>query len=326
MAHEEIEKLRLRVEKDPGSRLFLPLAEEYRKAGMVDEAISVLLIGLERQPGYTSARVAIGRIYFEKNMLPEAQVEFEKVVSVVPDNLFAHKKLAEIYMDLGENEKAVSEFKAILALNPFDEEAKAYLETVEMPSAGKPAAFPVEQEGERALSFEEEVQVEVAEESFHEGTGDEALDIGQTVFAEPELFEDEFEEFSKTFSEDLEAETHAEEAQKDAGTAFGQSAEPEGMPVVEEAFESGSDLEGNHKETSDVDVSRADSFVAGGEYAQAFEMYRRILSDFPGNTHVLQRMSELKAFLKMIGKGDEITVSRLGAFLGGIKRRFGSGE
>ena len=109
MADDELEKLRQKVEKDPASRLFLPLAEEYRKAGKLDEAVTVLLSGLERHPGYTSARVAMGRIYLEKEMLAEAQAEFEKVVSVVPDNLFAHKKLAEIYKERDETEpKAVN--------------------------------------------------------------------------------------------------------------------------------------------------------------------------------------------------------------------------
>src|SRR3990170_5255925 len=124
MSMEEIEKLRIRVEKDPNSRLFLPLAEEYRKSGMLDEAIAVILSGLERQPGYTSARVALGRIYLEKNMIEEAKSEFEQVVSVIPDNLFSHKKLAEIYRGRGETENAAAEYRKVIQLNPLDEDAK----------------------------------------------------------------------------------------------------------------------------------------------------------------------------------------------------------
>jgi tetratricopeptide (TPR) repeat protein len=125
---EEIEKLRMRVEKDPNSRLFLPLAEEYRKTGMLDEAISVILSGLGRQPGYTSARVALGRIYMEKGMIEEARDEFEKVVSAIPDNLFSHKKLAEIYRERGETLKATDEYRKVMQLNPLDEDAKMSLE------------------------------------------------------------------------------------------------------------------------------------------------------------------------------------------------------
>src|SRR5512147_3097157 len=102
MSLKDIEKLKERVDKDPNSKLFVPLAEEYRKEGMLDDAISVLLTGIERQPGYMSARVSLGKIYLEKGMMKEARSEFENVVSIIPDNLYAQKKLAEIYKGLGE--------------------------------------------------------------------------------------------------------------------------------------------------------------------------------------------------------------------------------
>ncbi|MFN3479308.1 MAG: tetratricopeptide repeat protein [Thermodesulfovibrionales bacterium] len=134
---DEIEKLKARVERDPNSRLFLPLAEEYRKAGMLDEAISVLLRGLEKHPGYTSARVALGKIYLEKKMVEDARREFEKVIAAIPDNLFAHKKLAEIYRDIGEIDRAIAEYKAVLEINPLDEDAKAFIESIEKPGEEK---------------------------------------------------------------------------------------------------------------------------------------------------------------------------------------------
>ena len=105
MALEDIDKLKEKVKKDPNSKLFVPLAEEYRKTGMLDEAISVLMAGITSQPGYTSARVSLGKIYLEKKMAPAAKEEFEKVISAIPDNLFAHKKLAEIYRDSGGERK-----------------------------------------------------------------------------------------------------------------------------------------------------------------------------------------------------------------------------
>jgi hypothetical protein len=62
---EEIEKLRMRVEKDPNSRLFLPLAEEYRKTGMLDEAISVILSGLsiEQYPFLAPPNIRVTATY-----------------------------------------------------------------------------------------------------------------------------------------------------------------------------------------------------------------------------------------------------------------------
>lgn len=130
MALKDIEKLREKVKKDPNSKLFVPLAEECRKAGMLDEAISVLLSGLERQPGYMSARVSLGKIYLEKGMIAEAKEEFERVVGVIPDNLFAHKKLAHIYSELGDTDRAIIEYRTVLKLNPIDEDALSNLEAL----------------------------------------------------------------------------------------------------------------------------------------------------------------------------------------------------
>src|SRR5512134_751463 len=123
MGTKDIEKLKEKFEKDLNSKLFLPLAEEYRKEGMLDEAIAALQTGLDKHKAYTSARVLLGKIYLEKGMLDEARKEFENVTASVPDNLFAHKKLAEIYRDTGEAELAIKAFKSILRLNPMDEES-----------------------------------------------------------------------------------------------------------------------------------------------------------------------------------------------------------
>jgi len=131
MALEEIERLKEKISKDPNSKLFVPLAEEYKKTGMFDEAIDALIQGLERQPNYLSARVSLGKIYIERGMPAEARAEFEQVIAAIPDNLYAHKKLAEIYRDLGERQNAIREFKTVLQLNPMDEWASASLSAIE---------------------------------------------------------------------------------------------------------------------------------------------------------------------------------------------------
>ncbi|UCG78170.1 MAG: tetratricopeptide repeat protein [Nitrospirota bacterium] len=125
MSLEDIEKLKEKLSKNPDSKLFVPLSEEYRKEGMFDEAIEVLKQGLEIQPSYMSARVALGKIYVEKEMLEEARDEFAEVIKAIPDNLFAHKKLAEIYRDMGDPISAIKQYDTVLMLNPLDEEAEA---------------------------------------------------------------------------------------------------------------------------------------------------------------------------------------------------------
>lgn len=120
----EIVKLTEKMTKDPASTLFFPLAEEYRKCGMLDEAIILLTDGLKNHPNFLSARVSLGKIYLQKGIIPDARREFEKVVQFAPDNLLAQKKLAIIYRDEGEKDKALDSCRRLLLLNPNDEEIK----------------------------------------------------------------------------------------------------------------------------------------------------------------------------------------------------------
>ncbi|MFA6054815.1 MAG: tetratricopeptide repeat protein, partial [Thermodesulfovibrionales bacterium] len=142
MALEDIERLKEKISRDPNSKLFVPLAEEYKKAGMLDEAIEVLTGGLENQPGYLSARVSLGKIFIDRGMPLEARTEFEKVIAAIPDNLYAHKKLAEIYKELGDKDKATKELRTVLKLNPLDDWAAASLSEIEQQPATPPEELP----------------------------------------------------------------------------------------------------------------------------------------------------------------------------------------
>ena len=51
----EIDRLALAFAKEPGSKVFIPLAEEYGKAGMWEEAAAVLEDGLKTYPGFIAA-------------------------------------------------------------------------------------------------------------------------------------------------------------------------------------------------------------------------------------------------------------------------------
>lgn len=152
----EIEKYIESLSKDPKSRVFAPLAEAYRKGGLLDEAIQVAQDGLKFNPSYVSGRMALGRAYYDKGMKTEAREELEKVVKSAPDNIMAHKILGEIYQAEGRAGEAVRSFKIVLALNPTDKEVSGALEILEgrKPPPSGPAestvAPPVKKEEVRA--------------------------------------------------------------------------------------------------------------------------------------------------------------------------------
>lgn len=92
----EINKYLSILSKDPNSIVFAPLAEAYRKAGMLDEAIATAQDGLKNHPNYLSGMVALGRAYYEKGMFKEARESLEQVIRMAPDNIIAANILEEI--------------------------------------------------------------------------------------------------------------------------------------------------------------------------------------------------------------------------------------
>jgi tetratricopeptide (TPR) repeat protein len=127
----EIAKLTERISRDPKSKLFVPLAEEYKKAGDINMAIHVLTEGLKNNPGYVTARSFLGRLLIEKGDLPSAQKEFEEVVRAIPDNLMAQRKLADLYALQDRSADAAVHYKIALTLNPQDTETAALLADTE---------------------------------------------------------------------------------------------------------------------------------------------------------------------------------------------------
>ncbi|MBX3304331.1 MAG: tetratricopeptide repeat protein [Nitrospira sp.] len=121
----EIDRLALVFAKEPGSKAFIPLAEEYGKAAMWEEAAAVLEDGLKTYPGFITAMVALGRAYDQMSQPVKAQAILEEAIKLSPDNLRAHRTLAKLYAAQGAKDAAIQSCSVILALNPQDQEALA---------------------------------------------------------------------------------------------------------------------------------------------------------------------------------------------------------
>lgn len=116
-AEARIRDLKRRLELDPGSRLFVALAEEYRKRGRIADALSTLQKGLLAHPNYLSAQVALGRAYLEAGQITDAIATFSKTLAVDPGNLVSARSLADIYLSRGESVEAIKKFKLYRALS-----------------------------------------------------------------------------------------------------------------------------------------------------------------------------------------------------------------
>jgi len=120
---EHVAELRRRWEEDPGSRLFLQLAEEYRRLGRHGEAVTVLERGLERHPQQVSAHVALGRARLAAGDAPRAVAALDRALELDPTNLVANKLLVEAHLARGDRDLARQRLDLYLLLNEGDPEA-----------------------------------------------------------------------------------------------------------------------------------------------------------------------------------------------------------
>ena len=121
-----------RYQEDPTSRVFAPLSEAYRKAGLLDEAIDICRDGLRVHPNFIGGRVALARAFFDKRFYADVIKELEPVVMDAPDNLVAQRLLADSYLILGRIAQALTSYKVLLYFTPDDLELGKMVKEIEI--------------------------------------------------------------------------------------------------------------------------------------------------------------------------------------------------
>jgi tetratricopeptide (TPR) repeat protein len=167
-ALSEIEKLEARFRENPEGRYFAPLADAYRKAGRVDDALMLVQAGLERHPDYLSAHIVLGRCHLDKKDDGAALAAFQQVLTIDAENIIALKSLAEISERIGNALDARRWLMRLLTVDSMNTEAEEDLHRLggpveEAAAAGAPAAEPVE-EAPAGFSFADVVPPEAPTE------------------------------------------------------------------------------------------------------------------------------------------------------------------
>jgi len=135
MSDDAIGRYEQMLAEDPKSRAFAPLAETYRKAGRLDEAIKVARTGLEVHPGYSGGLVVLGRALFEKGELDMAAEILQEAVTDTPESYLGQKFLGKVLIEKGEGRGALRALEAANFLSPEDEEVARLLDEVKSKAA-----------------------------------------------------------------------------------------------------------------------------------------------------------------------------------------------
>jgi len=196
----EIKKYEDSLAKDPASYCFAPLAELYRRIGLVDDAIAVAQKGTGLHPDYVGGHLALGRAYFEKAMIAESRSELEYVVKFTPDNLLAQKLLSQVYIELGETTLAQKALESLLEANPADSESRITLESLHGSSASETGCDETPENVcdawqsdntdyrivvEAAVEEDDGVELELIEELYEEVLDDELTGIYAATVDDP---------------------------------------------------------------------------------------------------------------------------------------------
>ena len=194
----DIKKYEDILARNPQSYCFAPLAELYRRLGLLEDALSTARHGCDIHPDYAAGQMAFAMALLESGDRHGALPALERVVRVTPDNLDAQRLLSQMYIESGHYAAAATALDIILSLAPNDTESRLVYESLprnEVPEWSESLAAPDElpvspgwAEGAGAyadFSSDEEEILELTEEVFDDDV--ESVFAGEESLHAPDI-------------------------------------------------------------------------------------------------------------------------------------------
>ena len=119
-----------RLAKDPASLVFAPLADAYRKAGRMRDAIRLCREGLDRYPQYVTARLILAKALLDDGNPDGALDEVRSILAASPQEAQAHRLAGDLYRRGGALSEAVRHLEQAVRLDPGDRESRALLDVL----------------------------------------------------------------------------------------------------------------------------------------------------------------------------------------------------
>lgn len=106
--------------KNPRSRVFAPLAESFRKLGMLDDAYKILREGIRHHPNYALGYIVLAHCYYDQEKYELTYNTLRPIITQNADNISLQKIFAQACVHLGYLEEALDTYKYLLFMNPKD--------------------------------------------------------------------------------------------------------------------------------------------------------------------------------------------------------------
>lgn len=139
---QQIAHFEARLREDPGSRVFLPLADLYRRSGELEHARDLLRRGIDEHPGFLAAQTALGVVENALGDGDRARVILDAVLTSDPDNLVALELLVDDASERGDWERVHDLAGRLLRLTPEDQAARDALRQARQRMAPADTAEP----------------------------------------------------------------------------------------------------------------------------------------------------------------------------------------
>lgn len=106
--------------KNPRSKVFAPLAESFRKLGMLDDAFKILKEGIRNHPNYPLGIIVLAHCYYDQQKYELAYNALKPIVPKNADNISMQKIFGQCCLHLGHLEEALDTYKYLLFMSPKD--------------------------------------------------------------------------------------------------------------------------------------------------------------------------------------------------------------
>lgn len=134
---DEIRHYEARLSREPSSQAYAALAEAYRRAGRVDEAVALCQEGLGRHPGYATTRLVLAKALLDGGQVAAARAEIEHFLAREPDHEPGLRIAIECALRAGDPRAALGHVQRLGALDPHDRWTQGLLRALEVGVTGR---------------------------------------------------------------------------------------------------------------------------------------------------------------------------------------------